>query len=176
MAVGKSLLLLSITIIYFFFISKLFAIFFADVFLVHSKQQLEKGDVYRALESINTSLSNNNNEPAYFRQKAKIEAYLGETQSAYQTLQTAKNLNPKNLATLRNSVPTYYLLAKNSQNTETTATYYSNLKSTYPNDLGIYADIALYEKKLGLEKNFAESVQKAGQLRSDILEWHPSFN
>jgi len=102
-------------------------------------------------------------------------------------LEKAYDLNPKNLATLRNSIPLYYFLAAEDmekagtgENIDTdylsvTRTYYSALKNNYENDLGLYADIAKYEKKLGLVEDFNQTKIRAAAMRENIIEWHESF-
>lgn len=165
-----------ITIIYFVFIGKVISFFFADVFLVYSKQQQKNGDINRSLSSINTTIKNNPYEPAYYRQKAKLYIYLTDYAKALENLKYAESLNPTNLATTRNEIPSYYLLGKTEEYIFETVSFYEKLKNTYENDLGIYADIAQYEKRLGLENEFKKTYEKSKNLRPDIVEWHPSFN
>ena len=71
-------------------------------------------------KGINKAIKSNENEPAYRRQKAKVllaqkvlttglnEKRLAD--SALESLRKAEALNPRNLTTLRNSIPLYYFL------------------------------------------------------------------
>ncbi len=168
--------------------------FVADVYYASSKQELNDGSLERASEYIVRAVTMNPNEPTYQRQRAKIllstliwnhdpkvkEGVLESLEKAYQ-------LNTKNLTTLRNVIPLYYFLTvgdiSKSIRTDTvdskylpvTRNYYSTLKNTYDNDLGIYADIAEYEKRLGLEEDFSWTRSKAEEMRADVVEWHESF-
>ena len=103
---------------------------------------------------------------------------------ALNDLQTAQNLNPNNLVTLRNVVPLYYFLAiedlekpadgKNidPEFIEATKDYFTMMHSYSPTDVGIYALLAKYEKRLGLNELYEQSVGRIKILRPDLLEWY----
>jgi len=180
--------------IYLALVGKFINLYFADVYYTASKSELENGQIEDAAEHIVRASKLNNHEPAYRRQKAKIllatliwadEDEVRE--EVLKNLEKAYELNPKNLATLRNSIPLYYFLASgamekvgNGENVDAdyiaiTRNYYLSLKNTYQNDLGLYADVAKYEKKLGLDGDFSETKKKAEIMRNDVIEWHEAF-
>jgi len=190
----RSVYLLFIVIGYFYLLSTFSKMFLADLYYKSSKNLLENGQITEATQHIIKAIRYNPSEPAYKRQEAKVllSTMIWQPdeeikQKAFKDLKQAEELNPKNLATLRNVVPIYYLLAVNNieksaapenvdqQYLQETQKFYKNLKSTYLNDLGVYTEIAEYEKKLGLTKDYQESYKKAQQLRPDIVEWHNSF-
>jgi len=175
-------------------VGKFINLYFADVYYTSSKSDLENGQLEDAEEHIVSSIKLSSYEPAYRRQKAKILLATliwsdeDETrEEILENLEKAYDLNPKNLTTLRNSIPLYYFLTSGAMNkagsvenvnadyVTVTRNYYATLKNTYQNDLGLYADIAKYEKKLGLEGDFGETKEKAEIMRNDVVEWHESF-
>lgn len=158
----------------------------------------KQSDFNNSLKWINRAVNSNPNESAYLRQRARtyltgsiIPGFTGtiteNKQKALGDLEKAESLNNKNLATLRNLVPIYYYLSaedllKSEENVEfednyllKTRVFYTNLKITYPNDLGILADLARQEKRLNLEKDFSKTYEMAEKLRPDIVTWHESF-
>ena len=114
---------------------------------------------------------------------------------AYKDVLTAENLNPKNLATLRGNISLYYFLALKDLVDATTnpdqidqevsvpiptdphylnlaSDYYIKLSQDYPNDVGVQAQVAKYQKLLGLEDGYKESLKKVKDLRPDLLDWY----
>ncbi len=194
-AMIKPLLIFVIAGIYIVLMSKFMNIYVADVYYTASKGDMENGLLKDAEKNINKAISLNVKEPAYYRQRAKVmlgTLILAEDAEetklvAQKDLETAQKLNVKNLATLRNSIPLYYFLAigdisdiVSDQNIDekylpVTRNYYDLLKDTYGNDLGVLADVAKYEKKLGLGREYEQSWQRAYELRPDITNWHESF-
>lgn len=190
----KSLLLLAIIISHFYLIGVFSKMFLADLYYKSSKNLLEKGQIQDATKHITQAVRFNHKEPSYKRQKAKI--LLSTTilmpdeeikQKALEELNEAQQLNPRNLTTLRNVVPLYYVLAVKDTNKSNSPDnidpkyaaeaqfHFSYLKNAYPNDLGIYAEVAKYEKKLGLFYEYNQTYEAVSKMRPDILDWHESF-
>ena len=191
---ARTVLLFLLVGVYFALVGKFVNFYFADVYYTASKSELENGQLEDAADHIISAVKLNGQEPAYRRQRAKILlatliwADEDETRAEIQkSLKRAYELNPENLATLRNSIPLYYFLASgvmeevgsgeniNADYLTVTKNYYSSLKSTYKNDLGLYADVAKYEKKLGLDEDYEQTRGKAKSMREDVIEWHESF-
>jgi tetratricopeptide (TPR) repeat protein len=190
----RTTLLFIVMGIYLALAGKFINLYFADVYYAASKKELDSGQLEDAADHIVQAIKLNRHEPAYRRQKVKILLatliWADENEvkeEVLKNLEKAYDLNPKNLATLRNSIPLYYFLAAEDmekagtgENIDTdylsvTRTYYSALKNNYENDLGLYADIAKYEKKLGLVEDFNRTKIRAAVMRKNIIEWHESF-
>lgn len=167
----------------------------ADESYIDSQRALKESNFERALLYANKSIEKNSREPRYYYGRAKV--YLGSTTTgkitvnkdkALADLQKAQELNPKNLVTLRNVVPIYYFLSifdlsrvdatNNLDEKYFTATkeFYSDLKNYSPTDVGINVLLAKYEKRLGMEQEYKESLEIVERLRPDLMDWHPSLN
>lgn len=191
----RTILIILISGTYLFLMGRFINIYLADVYYKSSRQALEQGEIRKAGDHIIKAVRMNSNEPAYYRQRAKVllatlvwsEDRSEVKQGVLENLERAAELNPKNLATLRNNVPLYYFLAVNDIENGSSGKkidpkylpaakdHYSKLKNLYNNDLGILADVAKYEKKLDLEEEFIQSKRRAFKLRPDIVDWHESF-
>lgn len=193
----KIFLTIVATSFYVFAVTKFLNSYRADVNYQTTRVLLEQVHAVDALTAINKAIDLNPNEPAYYRERAK--AYLAltileDTQTNKELKRRAHNdlvhaiyLNPDNLATIRNSTPTlYFLTVENLTQPDTDKNrdeeykskvkeYLSKYKSTYKSDLGVQVLIAKYEKKLGLEKEYSESIENIKNLRPDIVEWHPDL-
>lgn len=187
-----SLIIVNIALVYIFA-----SFFIADAFSKNIDSQIKDLEFEMALKSANTSINLNPREPYYYRQKAKVLLLLSAQniedkkiykQQALSSLQKAYELNPENLATIRNSVPYYYFLAKNDltvqqdpkDNTQidedfisATRRFYNEVKTRFPNDAGAIATVAKYEKQLGLEEDYQNSAIMINTLRPDLLQWYP---
>ena len=53
--------------------------------------------------------------------------------------------------------------------------FYNETKNNYPNDAGVILGVAKYEKKLGLEESYQNSVERIKFLRPDLLDWNELF-
>lgn len=166
----------------------------ADAHYEKSQHQIDSGDYYEALESINSALTLNPYEPNYYRGRARInvislsvvqEEFIPEIKKEIQDdLIHAYILNPDNLVTMRNLVPLYYFIAtkditvrEDSANLdpeylENTKSFIQRLKDRFVNDAGVYVLVARYEKRLGLTKEFGDSVKRINVLRPDLLDWY----
>ena len=177
----------------------------ADMFSKASESYFEAGESQKALDYNNKSMGLNPNEPFYYRQRAKtyMLTLVGQPKDqvdrikafAYNDVQTATNLNPRNLATLRGNISLYYFLAlkdlvgatSNSDQSgqeisamtptdpnylNLAGDYYIKLSQDYPNDVGVQAQVAKYQKLLGLEDEYKKSLQKVKILRPDLLDWY----
>ena len=189
-----SLIIVNIALVYIFA-----GFFIADVFSKNIDSQIKDLEFEKALKSANTSINLNPREPYYYRQKAKVLLLLSAQniedkkiykQQALSSLQKAYELNPENLATIRNSVPYYYFLAKNDltvqqdpkDNTQidedfinATRRFYAEVKTRFPNDAGAIATVAKYEKQLELEQDYQNSVNMLKNLRPDLIQWYPGI-
>ena len=190
----KNIYLLIIVVAYILLMKSFWQTVSADEAYVDSQKVLKTADYERAIKYANTSITKNPNEPRYYYGRAK--AYLATTvalnsedttkvkEKALRDLQTAQELNPSNLVTLRNMVPLYYFLASkdlkaspSASNVDqlhlsTTQNYYRDFKNYSPNDVGLYALAAKYEKRLGLMQDYQESIRNVKRLRPDLLEWY----
>ena len=190
-------LILLFTFIYIFLVLKYFHAYSADVFFERSDDLLTAGNFTESIELINNAVKRNPNEPLYYRGRAKsyISATVGQDTTTERTLrelaladlEKAYSLNPKNYATIRNSVPLYYFLAiddlgrpGSSDNVDPeflpyTKDYYNKVERLAGNDVGIYVLLAKYQNKLGLKEDLKRSVNKITELRPDLLNWHESL-
>lgn len=166
----------------------------ADKSYVEGQRAMKRGEFELALEQANKSIDKNPREPRYFYGRAKIllAATVNQDEkttqeyklSAASDLLKARRLNKRNVVTNRNIVPLYYFLGvKDLRQTgeeqdidekyiEFIKGYYQSIKHYSVNDVGVYALLAKYERKLGLEEGYLESVDSVRRLRPDLLEWY----
>ncbi|OGC68951.1 hypothetical protein A2415_04085 [candidate division WWE3 bacterium RIFOXYC1_FULL_39_7] len=195
----KKLILSVIILIISFWSAQYFMrIYSADVLYESSQRYLAAEEYEDALRTASLAIKKNPLEPNYYRGRAKVYiGFLADTQNresqllfktaALEDLKKAYKLNPKNLVTIRNSVPLYYFLAAedltqpgSKENIDEAflseaANFFEKTKLAFPNDVGVFTLIAKYEKRLGLEKQYEESKARVQQLRPDLLEWHENF-
>ena len=191
----KALVILFSFGLYIFFVGKILGVYVADLYQTQSRVYLEDNQTAEALKASNKAISYNRYEPAYLRQKVKVllaqkivadSARVDIEDKILKDLIKARELNPKNLATLRNSIPLYYFWVGNAsldrENPEyheekisSARTQYEVLKNTYNNDLGMIVDIAKYEKKLEMAEDYSVSYELAKGLRPDIVDWYEVF-
>jgi tetratricopeptide (TPR) repeat protein len=190
------LLLIALTWITFgMWVFKIFSFYQADVFFESSQSKIDAGDYFEANQLINRAIALNPSEPNYYRGRARInvislsvaeEEYVQEIKSEiFHDLDKAYKLNTNNLVTIRNIIPLYYFLAVKDITIKDDSTNvdenYINIakdfmqmaKSRFKNDAGVYALSARYEKRLGLTKEYGDSVKRISHLRPDLLEWYP---
>jgi len=184
-----------------FYFSACYKNFVADIYYRNAEVAVEKlssnEDISRALDNIEKAIKSNPNEPNYYRMQARIYVLLlpskdGEIKKMIkkiiiQNLEKAYKINPSNLVTIRNIIPLYYFVAAadistvaGSANVDpeflpVAKAFYANVKNVSPNDAGVYALVARYEKRLGLNEEYKASVEKVRELRPDLLEWYDSF-
>lgn len=193
------ILLSAVTIaIYGYLNIQFFKQYLADVASKESDLYFERGDVIKALALANRSIKMNPHEPFYYRQRAKTYMLTTMGQSAdeisyikastLKDLLRAREVNPDNLATLRGEISLYYLLAlsnlteasqqKSQDNTTDifylglAKDYYQTLSERFYDDAGVLTQIAKYQKMLGLENDYQNSVERIRILRPDLLEWY----
>ncbi len=184
----KAISLFLILGVYLYLVGKFFNLYLADMYFASSKNLLSQGQLKQSADHIIKAVRFNPYEPAYRRQKVKVllaTTILQDQEDvkglALKELVAAQELNPKNLATLRNSVPLYYLLSvRDTQNLDEnyiteTRNFYAALKTNYPNDLGVFSDIAEYERKLGLSEDFDRTYEQAMKMRPDLVDWYEAF-
>ncbi len=194
---NKKLLSLALISAYLYFIQSILNLYKADIHYKSSERLLSKGEIQQAYTYANKAVEKNPNEPAYFRQRAKILLMSTLEQSdenktkiksgALRDLQYSQTLNPNNMATLRNNAGLYMILAvkdlsqpispTNIDNNYdfTVKNYFNFLKQRFPNDAGIYVLTANLEKRLGFEKEYEQTKIQIKTLRPDLLEWHPDL-
>ena len=134
-------------------------------------------------------------EPNYYRGRAKVNTVLLVSsqdkqkvkQEIFDDLKKSFEINKNNLVTIRNSIPIYYFLAvgdiykaPGDDNYDDkyigyVKDFFNDIKNRYPNDVGVILSVAKYEKKLGLEESYKNSVGRIKFLRPDLLEWHELF-
>ncbi len=172
--------------------------YLADVASKASNSYFETGEIQKALALSNKAINLNPQEPFYYRQHAKTYLLTTVGQSADQIthtktralvdILTAQDLNPRSLATLRGELPLYYFLALTDLSAtakelpqanqsdpfylEIARSYYQKLAKNYPNDVGVQAQIAKYQKMLGFADDYSNTVANIKKLRPDLLEWY----
>jgi hypothetical protein len=163
--------------------------FIADVNAKKVDFLIKNKGLSSALNSSNSAIRLNPQEPYYYRQRAKAFLLMAiqepqnnkkYKQKALDDLNTALSLNYENLATIRNSIPYYYFLAKDEEVVSNhfileTSNFYKTTKSRFPTDAGVLVTVAKYEKLLGLTKEYEQSKQMIKKLRPDLLEWYPGI-
>lgn len=182
----------------FLFVYKTYAeVYTADVFYEKGQDLLGERDFDMAYKYATRAVRNNPLEPNYYRGRAKIlisslvdakeNQVFTTKQLALQDLEKAVELNTKNLVTIRNSIPLYYFLAAkdltkpaSKDNIDPdflpiTKSFYDKVKDYSSNDVGVYALLAKYEKRLGLDEGYKYSVEKIEILRPDLLDWYPGL-
>ncbi len=179
---------------YIYILLGLGKIYIADYFSVKSDTTLSEGDIHEALRLSNKAITYNPKEPSYHKQKAKVliasTVYVnGEDveilkNMALEELLIALELNPTNLATLRNTAPLYFFLANKDLAKPTTQKniderflpiaqeYFKQIQNYTPNDVGVQVLSAKYQKRLGLDKDYLETIERIKVLRPDLLVWH----
>ncbi len=173
-------------------------IFSADINYKRSQALLDENHLESAVNLSEKAVSQNPFEPNYYKGRAKVYLikflYVKDISTKSQIkgniladLEKAYSLNENNLVTIRNIFPLYYLLALRDINLETfqnntdpkylevTKEFLEFNKKRFWNDAGVIASVAKYERKLGLVKEYSESVQRIMELRPDLLDWYESF-
>ena len=193
----KYLISVFIIFIYGLFINTCISIYSADVLYSDTQGYLLKNEIVKAIQSINTAIKLNPNEPNYYKERAKALIYVTIDQEnqtvelskrlALNDLETAIKLNNTNLVTIRNIVPLYFFLANKDLTKPTTVdniddkylnvtkTYFDFVQSYAPNDAGVYVLLAKYEKRLGFTNEYSFAKERVNELRPDLLEWNDAF-
>lgn len=189
-------LVMAIGILYFWFLGTLSKNYVADIMNVRAENALSTSSINKSIEYSNKAILYNPNEPAYYKQRAKalisstaIESYDNEQKTfikekALDDLTIALELNPNNLATLRNTAPLYFFLANKDLTKPSTIEnidedylpisreYFKQMQEYVPNDVGVQVLSAKYQKRLNLEEDYQESITKIKELRPDLLDWY----
>jgi hypothetical protein len=169
----------------------------ADLAYEKAKDSLDQVQLSDAFDHAEAAIKLNPLEPNYYRMRARVLInYLAYKDRSVRTvtkqliindLQNAYNLNPENLVTIRNIIPLYYFVATENVSApavvenvdpyflEPVKNFYAQVKDYSPSDAGVYALIAKYEKRLGLDSEYNDSVEKVRVLRPDLLDWYESF-
>ena len=168
-----------------FFLYKTFWYMYkADTHFIEAQSYLVRNDTEMAIKLTDKAVAENPLEPNYYRGRARIYIVTQEDKNkASEDLRKAYDLNPNNLVTIRNEIPLYYFLALKDgspdsfdENYFPTAKEFLEInKMRFSHDAGVVALIAKYEKRLGLVKEYEDSVKMVGGLRPDLLEWHEAF-
>ncbi len=173
--------------------------FVADTAAKNIDHAIKDTNFEQALKNANLAIQLNPREPYYYRQRAKTFLLLAAQENtdkqiyknqALNDLQKGLELNEDNLATIRNSIPYYYFLAKSdfalqqdptlktnldANFTQITLDFYKTTKMRFNTDAGAIVTLAKYEKLLGFDKEYAESIVQLKKLRPDLLEWYPGI-
>lgn len=162
------------------------SLFLADYYSQKAEDALEKGEYTSSLKYSTQAIALNPKEESYYRRRAKVSLIFSAKEDVLMDINTAIELNPKNLATLRNVIPLmYYLSLQNpmAQNSSEelvdleyfpkAVEFYRYMFHIYPNDAGILVSLAYYQGKLGLDEDLDQTLQRIRILRPDLLEWHP---
>ncbi len=179
----KNAKILIILLIYFSLIRILFNTISADESYISSKKALSNADVKQALIQANKSILKNPSEPRYYYNRAKVYIATGnksDKQKALSDLKKAEELNPKNLVTLRNNIPVYYLLSSEIEVNDETYKVFKKLVENYyikmgeysKTDVGLFALLYKYENKMGLNTLAKQSENRINELRPDLFEWY----
>lgn len=194
----KKVLVIFIWSVYILLCAIFIRIFFADINYKKSQAMLNGNYLEYAATLSEKAVSQNPFEPNYYKGRAKVYSikllYVEDLSTRSQIkekiladLEKAYFLNENNLVTIRNIFPLYYLLALKDINLETsqnntdpkylevTKEFLESNKKRFWNDAGVVASVAKYERKLGLVKEYGESVQRIMELRPDLLDWYESF-
>ncbi len=193
----KASKLLAVILIYISLLYTFYNNYYADVNFEKANAYITFGDMPKALDSADKAIEQNPLEPNYYRIRARVLInYLPKQtkdiqreikNSILEDLEAAYSLNPQNLVTIRNIVPLYYfvateniLLGANKENVDPeylpyAKNFYAYHKHYSPNDVGIYALLAKYEKRLNLMEEYDVSVSRVKELRPDLLDWYESF-
>ena len=173
--------------------------FLADIYAKNIDFLVNELEFEKAVASANKAVELNPREPYYYRQRAKVfllkAAQQDQDKKVYKNhallnLREAYMLNPDNLATIRNSIPYYYFLAKDNfgiqkapkaesaldqDYIEETLYFYEMIKVRFSTDAGAIVTVAKYEKQLGLTEEYNKSVGIIKNLRPELLKWYPGF-
>ena len=189
----KVIVTIILSILILVIVKGLINIYAADYFYKRSQILIEEGDFKTSAKYADYAIDLNPLEPNYYRGRAKILVTILTDQtdnsheiklSAINDLNKAYSLNPSNLVVSRNSIPLYYFIATKDLTQPASVSnvdedfliyvkeFYSILKQKYPNDLGVMVQIAKYEKRLGLEKEYHETIEQIKVLRPDVLDWY----
>ena len=191
----KTLLITLIVGVYLYLNFYIFKFYNADIYYKKGQEYIKKGEEKKALYFADKAVIANPLEPNYYRGRAKVNTVLLVSsqdkqkikQKIFEDLTKSFELNKNNLVTIRNSIPIYYFLAvgdiykapSNNNYDERYIGYvkefYNETKNNYPNDAGVILGVAKYEKKLGLEESYQNSVERIKFLRPDLLDWNELF-
>ena len=192
--IARYLLMLPVICGCFLFLTYCWRLYVADVYYKKSRSFIEKGMFEQAFDYIQKAVETNLYEPSYYRERARVYVSLQIDQNsettkvlkdfAYKDLQHSINLNQDNLASVRNALPYFYYLAVNdikkpvdltnfdNQYLKIAQKFFEDTKVKYSTDAGTLVDIATYEKKLLLQRDYEETKETIKGLRPDLLEWH----
>lgn len=196
--INKILKIVLIFLIYIFCIYNILRVFVADIYFQKAGKQLEEIHLDEAFKLNSKAISLNSKEPQYYIQQAKIlmlntaneksGAYIPTKNLIYTYLTKALYLNPNDLVSKLDILPVYALLStKNILDSEiypnniddkyedSMYLFIENLKKDYPNDVGVIAKCAYYEKRFGFDTEYQQSIERIKILRPDILEWYPTL-
>ncbi len=183
--------------LFFFFEQIYYSNYNADVHYESTNRLLNNVNLDKALDEANNAIKLNPMEPNYYRARARVMInYLPKQPKVVQKsikdsilkdIQRAYDLNPQNLVTIRNIIPLYYfisaqniLVGASPENVDPeykpyAEAFYEYHKYYSPEDVGLLALIAKYEKRLNMDKDYEDTVAKVKELRPDLLDWYEAF-
>ncbi len=181
----KKLRAAALILLYLLFVMTVSKLYLADAYYKAARRAYTKGDWAGVLELADSAIFYSPNEPRYFRESAKAQIALSATTntkhkealmaSALRSLDISIGLNPRNILTLRESIPLYYLLTLWDFEHSGLQSVLNRVKSFSPNDAGVMVLAAKYERKSGSIEHYEETIRKIKRLRPDLLRWHPSL-
>jgi len=191
----KKILITTIWVVFLSVCFVLSRIYIADFYYKKSQTLITHGYNDQAYRYAVKSINFNPFEPNYYRGRAKVNLVRlvsAEDQEpikmeVLQDLRKAYSLNENNLVTIRNMFPIYYFLAVkdislgSSQDNidasfvDISIRFLEDNKHRFWGDAGVIAEVAGYEKRLGLANEYNESVERIRILRPDLLDWYQSF-
>lgn len=190
----KKIILLLVGFIYMVVIVIGSTFFVADSFDFAADTLIKNKEVHKGLGFSEIATDLNPFEPSYLKTRAHLLLYASALDremsavyknSAVDSLELAIELNPSNLATLRNTLPVYFYLAVTDLTQPITAKNLdyryldlfakkSGILTSYvPDDLGVLVTTANYYSRLGMTDSYNEVITKIKHLRPDVLDWHP---
>ncbi len=171
--------------------------FVADLYDSSAEKAVSKRQISEGISFSQNAVKLNPFEPSYYKTQAELLLYAAamdqQKSEEYKTLSidllnVALELNPINLATLRNTLPVYFYLGVfdltkpvSASNLDprylnTFLTKSKSLTAYVPTDLGVLVNVASYYKKFGFTSDYELLRNEIKSLRPDVLEWHPELN
>jgi hypothetical protein len=165
----------------------------ADYYHKRSVVLFNEADFVNSYEYSDKAVRSNGYEADYLVQKAKTVIGLLSMdgankkelkEEAREDINKAISLNGNNLVIKRNVIPLYYFLSLDDLKKDTivdnfdqeyllnASDYLNKLSKEHRDDVGVVAQVATYQKKLGLMDDYVSSKEKVRELRPDLLDWY----
>lgn len=167
--------------------------FVADIFYFSGRKELKANNAVVAEYYLNRAIYYNETEPRYYRELAKNQILQSSRvdsdeqkrillEKASVLLTYSITLNEDNLVSLRDALPVFYLISKESgsaEDRETSNEWLQIASNRHEKDLGVQILVAKYSHKNSTSNEDTEFtkiiLEKIRNLRPDVLEWHPEL-